>query len=197
MGAVTFGDYVKRLGTSVGGMALLGAALPLASIFPADWAAFLFPPLGDLTGTARVVCVVAVLIVICFGYVGIGVKTLKPWIVVATLVALLSACAYLYCSFAYVLKINTTNSFILVSIGSEKTDFANKAFTNGESVWEMVRLRGLDDEQITKIWTAQSVQQNRLKLCFTYFGAILCWAVIFSLATALEISSGATAPAPP
>jgi hypothetical protein len=194
---LTLGDYVKRIGSSFGALAVLGAALPLASFLPGDWSAFLFPPLGDLTPAARIASIAVVLIFICFGYIGIGSTGLKKWIAVATTLALMTACAYIYYSLQYILKISVPGGFYLVSIGSEKTDFANKTFVKGESAWEMVESRGLDDEQIMKIWTPQSVRSNRLKLFLTYLATALCWALIFSLATALEINYGAKPPISP
>jgi hypothetical protein len=186
------GDYVKRISTSLGALALLGAALPIVSTAPGNLPAFLFPPLGDLTPVARIVCVIAVLIVICCGYIGVGVMRLKQWIALATLLALITLFAYFYFSLQYVLKISTPQSVFLVSIGSEETAFAKKTFINGESPWEMVKSRGLDDEQIMKIWTPQSVYANRLKLFLTYLLTAIFWALIFSLVTALEINSGAS-----
>lgn len=192
MAPVSLGDYLKRICTSFGALAALGAILPLASL-AGDWAAFLFPPLGDLTPIARIGCVVAVLVVICCGYVGVGGKGLKKWILMWCVLALASAFGYVYYSLQYVLRIPSGSAFFLVSIGSEKTDFAVRTFAKGESQWEMVESRGLSDEQITKLWTSQSVLRNRLELFFTYTTCAICWAAIFALTTALEINSGAKA----
>src|ERR1039458_1387530 len=85
----SLGNYIKRIGSSVGALSGLAAVLPLASFFPADWAAYLFPPLGDLTPISRIFCVVAVLIVICCGYIGVGMAGLKKLIVLATILALI------------------------------------------------------------------------------------------------------------
>jgi len=197
MPSVTLGEYLKRIGTSFGALGVLGAALPLGSLLPTDWSAFLFPPLGDLTPIARVVCVVCVLLIICCGYVAVGERALKIWILVSALLALASASGYVYYCLQNVLKISAPSTFFLVSIGSEKTEFAKRTFTKGESAWEMVQNRGLNDDEITKIWTSQSVIDNRLKLFFSYAALTLFWAIIFALTTALEINSGAKPASPP
>jgi hypothetical protein len=188
---VSLGDYIKRIGTSFGALSGLGAALPLASLWPSDWTAFLFPPLGDLTPIAKLCCAVAAVVVICCGYIGVGAAGLRKSMIVIPAVALLGAiCGYIYYSEQYVLKISTPDSFCLVSIGSDRTDFANRTFGKDESPWSMVKQRGLSDEDIMKIWTRESVWNNRLKLFFTYLGIAVFWALVFSLLTAVEINSG-------
>jgi hypothetical protein len=188
---ISFGDYIKRMGTSFGALAGLGAALPLVSLWPSEWAVFLFPPLGDLTPIAKLSCVVAALVVICCGYAGVGAEGLKKSMLAIPGVMLLGAlCGCVYYSEQYVLKINTPDSFYLVSIGSDRTEFSNRTFTKDESPWNMVKQRGLSDEDITKIWTRESVWSNRLKLFLTYLGVVVFWALVFSLLTALEINSG-------
>src|ERR1017187_6846881 len=93
----SFGDYLKQISTSFGALAGLGAALPLASLLPSDWAAFLFPPLGDLTPALKLGCVVTVLIVICCGYIGVGATALKKWVMVLPGTGLVVAvCGYAY-----------------------------------------------------------------------------------------------------
>jgi hypothetical protein len=190
MAQPSLGDYIKRVGGSFGALSSLGAVLPIASFWPADWAAYLFPPLGDLTPIARVLCVIAVLVVIGGGYVGVGLAGLKKWIVLGAILTLIGASAHIYYSLQYVLKINTPDSFYLVSVGSDRTDFANHTFAKDESPWNMVKQRGLSDEDITKIWTRESVRNNRLKLFFSYLMTAVFWASVFALATALEINSG-------
>jgi hypothetical protein len=189
--AQTFGKYLKTMCTSVGLLGGLGAALPIVSFFPNE-AAYCFPPVGDLTPVARVGCIAIVLIIICCGYIGVGaIRGLKVCIIVSAILAITAAVIYISFALQYVLKIQTPNSFVLVSIGSKETDFARRTFTNGESAWDMVKMRGLSDDQIKKIWTPDSVRDNQLKLLFSYVIAAACWTLVFALVTALEINSGA------
>jgi hypothetical protein len=75
--------------------------------------------------------------------------------------------------------------------GSDRTDFADRTFAKDESAWNMVKQRGLSDEDITRVWTQESVRKNRLKLFFSYLITAVFWGLVFALSTALEINSGA------
>jgi hypothetical protein len=197
MTTCTFGDYIKRIGTSVGVLATLSAAAPLASIIPTDLTTYLFPPLGDLTPMARFICVALVLMVIGCGWIAVGTsKWLKPLIGFATLVFCLALMLYAFFYSEHVIKISTPDTSILVSVGTEKTPFATKTFTKGETDWEMVRHRGFGDEEIESIWTKASVRYARSQLFITYIVALACWAVLFSLVTAIEINSGVKSSTP-
>ena len=175
--------------TSIGLLGGLGAALPIVSLFPNE-AAYCFPPVGDLTPIARVGCIAIVLIVICCGYIGVGAtRRLKMVIVIAAIFAIVAAVTYMSLALQYILKIETPNSFVLVSIGSQKTDFAKKTFTGDDSPWDMVKSRGLGDDQVMKLWTPKSVYTNRFMLLLSYIVTIVCWALMFALVTAMELNS--------
>ena len=67
------------------------------------------------------------------------------------------------------MPIPTEKKSVAVSVGLERTDFANREFA-GRSDWYMLENMGFQEEQIRKLWTLKSLLLSRSVL----FAAYLC-----------------------
>ena len=97
-------------------------------------------------------------------------------------VAFIGLCCYLVFYLQFVRKVEApaAASAIHVSIGYERTAFAEQTFAS-ESDWEMLRARGTSEEEIWKLWTKRSIQIARFCLFGSYCLFILPLVLVFSL----------------
>ena len=166
-------------------MAAIVTALPIITkVLPTDVAQHLFPPLGELEPLARLGAVAfALLSMYVAFFLGSGKATAR--VVSAAVVALLSFLTFLGLSSRLVrtVPVPSQNTSISVSVGFRRSDFAKSNFPNS-SDWDMLRDRGLSDEQIDKLWTPNSVMIGRLALWTSCAGFIaasvfaLCFGVL-------------------
>jgi hypothetical protein len=175
--------YLSARGLST---AVAAVVLPLASkIVGSDSSAYLFPPLGDMDGIARVG-----LVALCLG-VSVGVyflvaaqppKSPSRVIWAALLFAAICLLAYLsaYQRFVRRVDIPSRETSVYVSVGYQRTAFADQTFGSA-SDWEMLRARGTSEEEIGRLWTARSIIVTRLGLYFS------CSLTILFLLTLVQI----------
>jgi hypothetical protein len=81
--------------------------------------------------------------------------------------------------FVRIVPIPTLQDSIAVSVGFERTPFA-KALGEA-SDFDLLRLRGPEEEEIQKLWTFRSLILARLALWTFYCGVISAFVGIFSL----------------
>jgi hypothetical protein len=174
--------------------AIAAAAIPFASkLVSPDVAAPVFPPLGSMDGPARIG-----LLLICLS-VSIGVYFLispRPprspatviWLTLA--VAVVSTIIYLvsYQAFVRRIEIPSRHTSVHVSVGYQRTDFANQTF-GAASDWALLQARGTDDEEILRLWTAKSLILARLCLYSSSALATASFLFLFSFAVAHDIST--------
>jgi hypothetical protein len=182
--AVTLANYYKSFVSISGALAAAFGVGPLLSEWlPTSISAYLFPPLGDMTSAARFgVCLLAIVLT----YIVFYANTTSPHrfrqLLVAVIVSFLSLCCYLVLYSLYVRSIDVpaAKSVIHVSIGYERTGFAQHTF-GSDSDLDMLKARGTDDDQISKLWTLRSLTIARLSLFVALCAFVLPLVWVFSL----------------
>jgi hypothetical protein len=180
---ITLKEYYKRFKSISGVLATALGIVPILTVLiPGSASDYFFPALGDVTMLARVgvVILAGAVTFVCFydskppnvprRFLGIGA---------ISTVALIGV---LITSLQFIRKVTVpaNGSAILVSVGYERTAFANQTF-HDESDWDMLRARGTSDEEVYGLWTRWSVNIARLLLVACYAGFILPLVAIFSL----------------
>jgi hypothetical protein len=95
-------------------------------------------------------------------------------------VCLLTAHIALNIGFVRPLTLPGPEGTINVSVGFERTNFAKDHFES-VSDWDMLRARGLREEDIQELWTLRSLLLVRVTLFLTYSGVLVVIVGILSL----------------
>ncbi len=188
---ITIGQYYAGFKSLAGAFAGLTVLLPLVSdILPAEWAALVFPPLATMDVPARFgTMALAFALTFVFYFA-------KDWQAVITfrqigspiLIAVVCLCVYLVLHFWFVRKVDiqSLGTSVYVTVGYERTEFAIRNLGSA-SDWELLRLRGTDEEEIRRLWTPASLVSARLLLFVSYCGFILSLVSTFSLGVIHEL----------
>jgi hypothetical protein len=179
---VTLSGYLLSFKSISGFLVGLFSAVPiLAKFLPESYSGYGFPPLGSVEGAARVATVALALAAVFFAFFTAATSRSgnRKHIAAAIIFSLLCLCSYfaLFLRFVRTVDIPSKEISVQVSVGYERTDFAKRNFGTASDE-ELLRERGISEEEIWKLWTARSVLVARLSLCITYVLAI------FSLVTA-------------
>lgn len=177
---ISIDEYYRAFVSAFGALAGLVAASPLFSAYlPTNVSQRIFPPLGQMESLARVGAV-AFAILATFVAFFFGSEKAKIRIATAASVALVCFVAFLALSSRLVrtIDIPSKDSAVTVSVGFERSEFAKRNFAN-DSDWEMIRQRGMSDEEIEKLWTPNSVVAGRLALWISCVGFVV--AAMFAL----------------
>jgi hypothetical protein len=180
---VTLVNYYKKFASISGALAVATGVGPLLSAWlPGAAPAYLFPALGDFTMPARLGFVLLAVAITYVSFYGQHPSNISRKFFLLAMVSLVALFGYLVGLQHFVRKIDipATSSTLYVSIGYERTSFANQTF-GAESDWDMLRARGTSDEDVSRLWTARSLDVARLCLFTTYCVFILPLVLIFSL----------------
>jgi len=183
IGSLTVKAYYKHFGSVFGGITAFVGVLPfLSAIIPSNYSKYLFPPLGTVESFARIgafALVIVTTIVVyqlreCFPLDRTARR--QKLFVILLLTAILSFIVFIGLNIRFVRaipapSISPTAEFI-VTVGWNRTDFALKTFGE-KSDEEMLRARGLTEEEIFRLWTEWSVITARLLLLATYIVFLL------------------------
>jgi hypothetical protein len=98
---------------------------------------------------------------------------------------------YLGLNYRFVRRIDvpSRNTSVLVSVGYERTEFANTTFGSATDE-EILRQRGPEDEQIRKLWAFGSVLTARLVLFGSYCGFVLALISAVSVGIVSQLEEG-------
>src|SRR5947208_315318 len=161
-------NYYSNFKFARGIATAIGVILPvIPKIKPGTWTEYLLAPLGSVDIIARVllaVLCIAMTYLVYFFFQGQSQAARKRMLLLTLfIIPFLSACLYIVFCMWFVRNINipTLERSAYVSVGFQRTDFANQTF-GSISDEEMLRSRGLDDEEIRKLWTAFSIAMARL-----------------------------------
>jgi len=163
--------------------ALLISFSPLipASITP--FGACLFPPVGDAEALARFFALIFTLAMtyFCLFWSNFRHGDNAKRVVVAMVCAFVPLCAYfvLYQRFVRRIDIASKDTSVCVAVGYARTDFAKTIF-DSESDWQILRERGVEDEEISRLWTPRSLTITRLLLFVSYCGVLFSLVAAFS-----------------
>lgn len=182
-------EYYKNFKEVSGIMASAFTVVPLVSaLLPATPSAYSFPPIGDASMPARLGAFILAALVtfVCF----FDQTPAKPArkLTLITVASLLSLFCYALCFNHFVRKIEipANDSEIFLSIGYERTTFAAQTF-GSEDDWDILRARGTREEEVTKLWTARSLDIARLALFASYCGFLLPIVAAFSLGVRYQL----------
>ncbi len=119
----------------------------------------------------------------------LGSRNVPRKIVIAASLALLFFVVFLGLSLRLVrtVDIPSRNTAVAVSVGFERSTFAKNSFAN-ENDWEMLRERGMSDEEIDLLWTPSSVITGRLALWIVCTGFVV--ASVFALCFGVVSKAG-------
>ena len=163
----------------------IGATPVLSSLLPDDWASFLFPPLDNVFKSVAVLLVVLTSVVIFRMSDSSLVRNpaMRPRLQVSLLlIVLLGASGYVLARAAFVRVVErpSLGDVVTAVVGYERTPFAIKAFPNS-SDWDILRGRGITDEEIFENWTTTSVIVARLSVFLSYTLLLIAAIAILSL----------------
>jgi hypothetical protein len=185
---VTIPQYIKAFWSLRGSIAAVPVLSSLLGAGASDWisiTAYLYPPLGDSQRIALSLTAVLVLatIFVVFFFCPFTQKTRRRVIVILSVVLVLSGCFLFTLCERYVrrIEISRTHQEVLVSVGSQRSDFAAGEFSNYND-WELLHERGPWEEQIQKLWTPHSIAVVRLRLWLAYSLILVCIIFLTSMA---------------
>lgn len=185
---VTLRKYYRQYVSISGILAAATGLGPLLSAWlPAVPSAYLFPPLGEATWPARLglVILAGAVTFIAFFCHGVTGRRLMSFLFV---VSFLGLCCYLisYNSFVRKIDIPSAKSEIYASVGYQRTPFAVKTFGDAGD-WDLLRARGIDEEEISRLWTERSLCIARLCLFCSLALFVLPLVMVFSLGVRSEV----------
>jgi hypothetical protein len=184
-------QYYKHFKSVLGVLAGVFTAIGPAVSFIASGAveAYSFPPLGNVAMIGRIGILMLGGITTLIAFTSNPPANAFRRFLIIGICAFVSLICY-FTAFAHFVRrvdIPATDTSVFVTVGYTKTEFAKNTFTNSETDTEMLMNRGIDDEQIEKLWTPRSVDVSRIALFFFYSGFILPFVLIFSLGVRYQI----------
>jgi hypothetical protein len=184
----SLGDYYKGFKSLQGLLAIVFCIGPPASAYVIP--GVVFPPLGGQTILAQfftvLFCVAASFL--CFLARDISKSRIIKSAVLLFLAAIVFFAVYFGLHFRFVRSIHVSdeNRNEVVSVGYERTDFANRTFP-GATDSEMINLRGFNEDELTHLWTRESIYVSRIGLYFTFLGAVLSLVAVSSFGVILKL----------
>jgi len=171
--------YYLNFKTVRGLVTAFAAGLPLIpKVTPGTSTEYLLAPLGDLDNLARfsfAIFCLAVTYLVYFRYQGQSPTARKRTFLLCLMVIPLSSlCLYFVFCDSYVRKVDipTIGRAAYVSVGYQRSEFANQNFASLTDE-EMLRQRGLTEEEVRKLWTHMSLLAVRVILFFSWCGFLL------------------------
>jgi hypothetical protein len=179
----TLVDYYKNFKEVSGVLAAAVSALPLLSaVLPATASAYMFPPLGGATMPARLGVVILAAVMTYIAFYSIKPANIARRFLLVALISFVALICYLFCYQHFVRRIDVpaNNGEIFVSVGYKRSDFAERTF-HSETDEEMLKARGISDEEVSRLWTPRSLDLARFLLLAAYCGFLLPVVSILSL----------------
>ena len=192
---LTVKEYYKHFLSVYGVLAAAIAGFPLLSkLLPENWAAYLFPPLGDQDPAYRAAALILGALVTLTVYfskdlsAGLTGKGRALLFVVMFVPILLGLMAFFMLSqrFVRTVPIPALDTEVVVSVGYERTPYALTNFAPGTTDWDLLKARGLKEEEIERLWTPGSVAAVRLGLYAAYMLFLLPAVAIGSFGVLLD-----------
>jgi hypothetical protein len=178
-------EYYKSFMSLWGFVAIVFTILPAAAIFKPGR---VFPPLGDQTALALCFAIVLALVTtyLMFRFRGMSTARIQRIIGVLFFLCFVCFCIYFVAQLRFVRVIpEVKQADHIVSVGYERTEFAKSNFGDASDE-EMLRDRGLRDEDIRKLWTTRSLSLSRLLLLISCMGCTLSLVALASLGVLLH-----------
>jgi membrane protein implicated in regulation of membrane protease activity len=155
---------LRTAGAAISSIPLAGAALQY-SLFAKP---ILWPPIG---GVEIYAAPLATALVAVFGAIPAwskGKAATRIWLAVSIFLVLLSLIAYVYLLSTFVKEIETPdNGTQYRTIGSQRTAKAIRLFPD-KSDGQILKIAGLEEDDIENMWTISSIREVRSELFFSY-----------------------------
>lgn len=192
-GMLTVKAYYKHFKSIYGALTAAISSIPLISaLVPSEVSRYLFPPIGTgetFSKLATLILAGLVTLVIYFtkGAAFANSKKGRVEILAAILIAaLLSLIIFTGLNLRFVRSIQTPDKGeFIFTVGYERSQAAEEKF-KGKSDWDMLRLKGLAEEEVFNLWTPTSVIISRLTLLTFYLAFFLSAVAIGSLAVLFD-----------
>jgi hypothetical protein len=188
---ISITEYYTAFISVLGAVAGLVAASPLFSEYlPTNLSQHIFPPLGEMESLARfgtaAFAVLASFIAFFFGSEKVRIR-----LAIAASVALVCFILFLALSSRLVrtIDIPSQDTARAVSVGFERSEFAKSNFAK-DTDWEMLRQRGMSDEEIERLWTPNSVMASRLALWISCVGCVVASVLALSFGVFAQATAG-------
>ena len=161
---MTLTAYYAAYKSLLGGLAAAVTVSPLVSMIPLHADPYIFPPLGEIDMVSRVITVAAILLA-TFVVLYLNPRDQIRAIIISTLLFLGCAICYAICFSLFVrtISIPAKDTSVSFSIGMRRTEFAKKQFPDNTDQ-EILRYRGLSEEEVQRCWTPASLLAARLLL---------------------------------
>ena len=178
MPTLTVKAYYKHFASIFGGITGLIAVLPfLSAIIPPNYSRYLFPPLGTVESFARIgvfaLVIVTTIVVYQFREIAPSQQPARrqKLFAILLLTSVVSFAIFIGLTIRFVRAIpapaiSPTAEFV-VTVGWSRTPYAQSNF-GSKTDEEMLRARGVTEEEIFRLWTQESVLTARLLLLLTY-----------------------------
>jgi hypothetical protein len=193
---ITIRQYYSAFNTLSGWLAALVSLSPLVSSLFRGFKGYFFPPLGNTESVARFGIILFSLAVT---YLALFWRNWRPRdnakrVTIAILLALACFCLYFiaYQLFVRRIDIPSSGTSVSVSVGYQRTEFAKETFGSATD-WEILKQRGIEEEEIERLWTASSIAIARLALFVPFCGIILLLVAAFSCGVLYQLEQNAVA----
>ncbi len=181
-----YGEFASLLGLVVG----IPFVAPLLHLFFPDSsmvADYLYPPLGDVEwiAVAATIGFMFAATFVVFTYCQSAQKIHSSVSAILMSLAALSVCALIILHVRYIrhIPVSSSNLEIPVSIGYQRTDFANQNYPEPQfNDWEMLRRAGPIEEKIQQLWTPHSIWVVRILLWLCCTLTLVCFVALMCLA---------------
>jgi len=178
-------NFISIYGALVGS---LGALPFLSELLPGDWAQSVFPPLGGVEPYSKFATLVlagAITLIVYTMNTSSFVSSKRGrsksmWLVFAIAVIALTIFFVSTQAFVRGIDIPSVGKRVVVSVGYDRTEFARTIFKD-RSDEEMLRARGMSEEEIWRLWTTKSIIVARSLLFLSYLIFILSAVAFVSL----------------
>ena len=171
---MTIAEYYRSYVGVLGAISGFVTAIPgLSYLLPSDYAGYIFPPVGPFEPMARALTVLAAIFA-TFIALYLPRKRLGIAMTICGLLFVTAGLLYFWSFSRYVriIQIPSLKQSIMVSIGSQRTQFAIEAFPD-QTDWEILKERGFEEEEIEKLWTTNSILLARVLLWASLTGVII------------------------
>ncbi len=191
---MTVKSYYKNFISIYGALAgALGAFPFLSELLPEAWAQSVFPPLGAVEPYSRFASFVlagAITLIVYTMNTSSFVSSKRGrsksmWLVFT--IAVIAVIVFFISTQAFVrgIDIHSAGKRVVVSVGYDRTEFARTTFKD-DSDEEMLRARGMSEEEIWRLWTTKSIIVVRSLLFLSYLIFILSAVAFVSLSALFD-----------
>jgi hypothetical protein len=158
---MTIREYYASYKSLLGVLAGVVTASPLLALIPFEIDKYVFPPLGDVELIARVITFAVVLLTTFVVYFYRTANIVRAIFTAGILFIFFSACyAASFSLFVRTIPIPARDTSVSFSVGINRTEFAKKNFPD-VSDEQMLRYRGLTEEEVRHCWTPASLLAAR------------------------------------